>query len=215
MLRTVLDHFLEFLQGAYFDDIVRGSRLYVQRRSFDRVVDAIARIAENMTVGDSFAPDTQIGPIISERQLARIAELIESGIASGADLRTGGKRVGDEGYFMAPTILANPATDARVIREEIFGPVLCATPFDTVDEVLELANAGDFGLAAAVWSSDVRKVHSMARKLQAGIVWANCGFIADPSMPVAGFKQSGWGAELGREGLEAYLTTKSVFVAVD
>jgi len=193
---------------------IAGSRLYVQRKSFDRVVEGIAGVAASMKIGDTFAEDTQIGPLISAKQLARVSDLIESGIDGGAELVTGGKAVGDQGYFMQPTILANPGPQSRVIREEIFGPVLCAAPFDDVEEVVAAANDSTYGLAAAIWSKDVGKVHRMAKALQAGIVWANCTFVSDPSLPVAGHKQSGWGAELGREGLEPYLTTKAVYVSL-
>jgi acyl-CoA reductase-like NAD-dependent aldehyde dehydrogenase len=191
---------------------VAGSRLYVQRKSFDHVVAGIAAAASSMKVGDNFAADSQIGPLISKKQLDRVSNLIASGIDEGAELVTGGKRIGDTGYFVEPTILANPGPQSRVIREEIFGPVLCATPFDDINDIAAVANDSEYGLAAAIWSRDVGKVHKMAKLMQAGIVWANCTFVTDNSLPVAGHKQSGWGAELGREGLDPYLTTKSVYV---
>lgn len=191
---------------------VAGSRLYVQRKSFDKVVEGVSSIAKSMTIGDHFAPDTQIGPLISAKQIDRVHGLIDAGVAEGAELVTGGRRVGDSGYFVEPTILANPGANSRVIREEIFGPVLCATAFDDIEEVAIAANDSDYGLAAAVWSNDVSNIHRVAKRLDAGIVWANCAFVTDPSLPVSGHKQSGWGGELGREGLDPYLSTKSVYV---
>lgn len=193
---------------------IAGSRLYVQRKSFDRVVEGIARAAAAMTIGDTFGPETEIGPIISERQLQRVSGLVEAGVAAGAQLVIGGRIVGKQGYFFEPTILANPDQGSRVIREEIFGPVLCAMPFDDAGDAITAANDSGYGLAAAVWSRDVSKIHRTAKAVQAGVVWANCTFVTDPSLPVAGQKQSGWGAELGREGLDAYLATKSVYVSL-
>ena len=193
---------------------IAGSRLYVQRKSFDRVVEGIAGIAAAMKIGDAFASDTQLGPLISEKQLRRVASLVDGGVADGARLVTGGAMAGGEGYFMEPTILADPGKGSAVAREEIFGPVLCAFPFEDVGEVVAAANDSHYGLAAAIWSRDVGKVHRVARALEAGVVWANCTFVADPSLPVAGHKQSGWGAELGREGLDPYLATKAIYVSL-
>lgn len=191
---------------------IAGSRLYVQRKSFDRVVEGIAAAGAAMKIGDTFAVDSQIGPIISGKQLGRVSGLVEEAVSEGTELVIGGRTVGEQGYFMQPTIFANPAPESRIVREEIFGPVLCATLFDEPEEVIAAANNSSYGLAAAIWSRDVGRIHRTAKALQAGIVWANCTFVTDPSLPVAGHKQSGWGAELGREGLDPYLTTKSVYV---
>lgn len=193
---------------------VAGSRLYVQRKSFDKVVSGIADIAKSMTVGDCFNPTTQIGPLISSRQLDRVSTLIESGVAQGGEIVTGGKRVGSRGNFIQPTIIANPDPQSRVVKEEIFGPVLTAIAFDDIDQIVAEANDTTYGLASAVWTKDISKAHLVAKKLQAGFVWINCEFASDPSMPAGGYKQSGWGRELGKEGLDAYLQTKSVFTAL-
>ncbi|MFF5010527.1 aldehyde dehydrogenase family protein [Streptomyces phaeochromogenes] len=191
-----------------------GSRLYVQRSVFDQVVDGIAEIAKGLKVGPGSDPTTQIGPIVSQKQLDRVLSLIASGIEEGAELVTGGERVGDQGYYVQPTILADPNPGARVIKEEIFGPVLTAIPFDDIDEVVAMANDTTYGLGAAIWTKDINKSHLTAKRLQAGFVWLNCHYVLDNSLPAGGYKQSGWGRELGAEGLDPYLQTKSVFAAL-
>ncbi|MFJ8023558.1 aldehyde dehydrogenase family protein [Streptomyces sp. NPDC096311] len=191
-----------------------GSRLYVQRSVFDKVVGGVAEIAKGLKLGPGSDPTTQIGPIVSKKQLDRVMSLIASGIEEGAELITGGERVGDQGYYVQPTILADPNPGARVLKEEIFGPVLTAVPFDDIDEVVAMANDTTYGLAAAIWTKDIGKSHLIAKKLQAGFVWLNCHYVLDNSLPAGGYKQSGWGRELGAEGLEPYLQTKSVFAAL-
>jgi phenylacetaldehyde dehydrogenase len=191
-----------------------GSRLYVQRKSFDKVIGGIADIAKTMKLGGGLDPTAQIGPIISAKQLDRVTSLIASGVEQGAQLVTGGHRAGDKGYFVQPTILVNPRPGARVLQEEIFGPVLTAVPFDDVNEIAALANDTHYGLAAAIWTRDINKAHLLAKKIQAGFVWLNCHYVLDNSLPAGGYKQSGWGRELGPEGLDAYLQTKTVFAAL-
>ncbi|HTT82842.1 MAG TPA: aldehyde dehydrogenase family protein [Rhizomicrobium sp.] len=193
---------------------IAGSRLYVQRKSFDKVIAGIAGIAEKMKIGSCFDPETQVGPLISAKQMDRVTGLIASGLDEGAEIVTGGKRVGNTGYFIQPTIMINPDPGARIVREEIFGPVLTAMPFDDIDEIAKEANDTTYGLASAVWTKDISKAHLLAKKLQAGFVWINCEFVSDPSLPGGGYKQSGWGREMGQEGLDAYLQTKSVFAAL-
>jgi len=191
-----------------------GSRLYVQRNSYDQVVDGIASVAKGMKLGGAFDPTTQVGPLISAKQLNTVTSLIASGMSEGAELVVGGKRVGEKGYFVEPTILANPRPQARVVREEIFGPVLTVFPFDDIDQIARTANDTTYGLAAAIWTRDINKAHLLAKRIQAGFVWLNCHYVLDNSLPAGGYKQSGWGRELGPEGLDPYLQTKTVFAAL-
>jgi phenylacetaldehyde dehydrogenase len=193
---------------------IAGSRLLVERKSFDQVVSGLAGAAKSLKIGGAFDPQTQVGPLISEKQLQRVTGLIQSGAEEGAEVVTGGKRCGTGGYFVEPTVLANPRTDARVLKEEIFGPVITALPFDDIEEVTQEANRTEYGLAAAVWTRDLNKAHTMARRIQSGIVWINCQLMADPSLPLGGYKQSGWGRECGPEGLDAYLQSKAVIAMV-
>jgi phenylacetaldehyde dehydrogenase len=190
---------------------VAGSRLYVQKKSYDRVVSGIAAVAANMRLGNGLLPETEMGPVISAKQREHILHLIESGIQQGAELVTGGKSWGDRGYFVAPTVLGRANASMRVVQEEIFGPVLTATPFTDPDEVVHLANDTPYGLAGSVWTRDISRGHLIAKKIRAGVVGINCHGLFDYSVPHGGYKQSGWGRELGEEGLLEYLETKSVF----
>jgi phenylacetaldehyde dehydrogenase len=191
-----------------------GSRLYVQRRIYDRMLAQLAAAAEGLRLGDGFDTNTQLGPLISDKQMRRVLGYIENGVAEGAQLLTGGAREGTRGFFVRPTILVEPPANARVVREEIFGPVLTAVPFDDIDEAVDLANDTDYGLAGTIYTRDVGNVHKLARRIRGGNLFVNSHGTYDPSMPFGGFKQSGWGRELGKEGLEAFLETKSVFVAL-
>jgi acyl-CoA reductase-like NAD-dependent aldehyde dehydrogenase len=165
-----------------------------------------------MRLGSGLDPSTQLGPVVSQAQLARVLSYVESGLGEGAELITGGERYGDRGYFVMPTVFSNRNRKAmRITEEEIFGPVVTAMPFGGLDEVEALANDTDFGLGAGVFTSNVSTAHRAAKLIRAGNVWINCYGILDRAMPFGGFKQSGWGRESGFEGIEPFLETKSVY----
>ncbi len=189
-----------------------GSRLYVQRKSYDKVMAGIAAIAQKMRIGDGFDPKTEIGPLISRRQRDSVMQYVENGLAEGAELVTGGKAVERDGYFVQPTVFANTRADMRIAREEIFGPVLAAMPFDTVEEVAGLANDTRYGLGAGVFTRDVSTAHRVAKAVQAGNVWVNFYGGADKSLPFGGYKESGWGREGGMDGVEAFMEKKAVYI---
>ncbi len=189
---------------------VAGSRLYVQQSRFDEVVDGVAQIAKSIKMGPGMEPDTQMGPLVSEEQLRLVTGYMESGEAEGATALAGGGRYGNRGYFVEPTVLTNTRPDMKVVREEIFGPVLVAAPFHDLDEIAAVANDSEFGLGAGIWTQDISKAHAMAKKLKAGTVWINCYNVFDAALPFGGYKQSGWGREMGHEALNAYTEVKAV-----
>ena len=189
---------------------VAGSRLYVQEGRFDEVVDGVAEIAKSIKLGPGLEQDTQMGPLVSDEQLRRVTGLVDSGIAEGATALSGGGRHGNRGYFVEPTVLTNTRPDMKVVREEIFGPVLVAAPFSDLDEIAAVANDSEFGLGAGIWTQDIKKAHAMAKKLKAGTVWINCYNVFDAALPFGGYKQSGWGREMGHEALNAYTEVKAV-----
>jgi phenylacetaldehyde dehydrogenase len=189
---------------------VAGSRLYVQRDRFDEVVDGVAEIAKSIKLGPGIEPGTQMGPMVSDEQLRTVTGYIESGKAEGATALSGGGRFGDRGYFVEPTVLTNTRPDMKVVREEIFGPVVVAAPFSDLDEVAAVANDTPYGLGAGIWTKDISKAHALAKKIKAGSVWINCYNVFDAALPFGGYKQSGWGREMGHEVLEAYTEVKAV-----
>ena len=189
---------------------VAGSRLFVQQSRFDEVVQGVADIAKSIKLGPGMNADTQMGPLVSEEQFQRVTGYLESGRADGATALTGGGRFGDEGYFVEPTVLTNVTRDMKVVREEIFGPVVVAAPFQSLDDIAAQANDSEYGLGAGIWTQDISKAHALAKKLRAGTVWINCYNVFDASLPFGGYKQSGWGREMGHEVLESYTEVKAV-----
>ena len=191
-----------------------GSRLYVEDKIFDQVVEGVSESAKKIRVGPGMNPETTMGPLVSEEQFRRVCGYMEAGLNEGAKAVVGGKKVGNRGYFVEPTVLVNTKPNMKVVREEIFGPVVTAMPFKSVDEIATEANNTRYGLAAGIWTKDIAKAHSLANKLRAGTVWINCYNVFDAAMPFGGYKESGWGREMGKESLELYTEVKSVCVRI-
>jgi len=187
-----------------------GSRLYIEQSMFDKVVSGVADEARKIKVGPGFDPDTSMGPLVSEEQLNRVCNYLESGFSEGAEAVVGGHKRAGSGYFVEPTVMVKTNPSMKVVREEIFGPVVCAMPFTDIDKLIAEANQSEYGLAGAVWTRDISKAHSVAAKLRAGTVWINCYNVFDASLPFGGYKQSGWGREMGHEALELYTEVKTV-----
>lgn len=191
-----------------------GSRLFVEESIYDDFVERLARRTDQQVVGDPFNPKTTQGPQVSQEQFDKIMGYIESGVAQGGRLVRGGTRVGERGYFIAPTVFADVRDDMTIAQEEIFGPVLSVIPFKGVDEVIARGNCSLYGLAAAVWTRDIAKAHRLAAELKAGTVWINCYDVFDAAAPFGGYKMSGIGRELGSYALENYTEVKTVTVAL-
>jgi aldehyde dehydrogenase (NAD+) len=209
------------IEGAYFglyfnqgQCCCAGSRLFVEERVHDEVIDRVKEKNKDRKVGDPFDPETQQGPQVDEAQFEKILKYVEYGKKDGASCITGGKRVGNKGYFVEPTLFAGVTDNMRIAREEIFGPVMSVLKFKNVDEIIRRSNDTNFGLAAAVWTRDVAKAHRYAKEVRAGTVWINCYDVFDAAAPFGGFKQSGLGRELGEAGLANYTELKTVTVSM-
>ncbi len=190
---------------------VNGSRLYVQREVFDQVIEGVAAAAKAIKVGDAFDPATTMGPLVSQEQHEKVMGYVRGAVADGATLAAGSPDpAGENGYFFSPTLITDVTEQMAVQTDEIFGPVITAIPFDTEDEVVAAANNTVYGLAAGVWSKDIGTAHRVGSKLRAGTVWLNTWHADDVTLPRGGFKQSGWGRELGSFGLDDYTELKTV-----
>jgi phenylacetaldehyde dehydrogenase len=190
-----------------------GSRLYVQKGIFEKVVEGVAAYAKAIKLGPGLDPTTEMGPMVSETQRNRVCGYLEAGKQEGARALTGGKAREGSGYFVEPTVFVDTRPNMKIVREEIFGPVVTAMPFTEMDEdLVREANDSIYGLAAGIWTRDLSKAHALAAQLKAGSVWVNCYNIFDAALPFGGYKQSGWGREMGEAVLDSYLNTKAVTV---
>src|ERR1700733_5266477 len=183
-----------------------GSRLFAHVSIFDRVVEGVSDIASKIRVGNGLDPQTEMGPLVSEEQFQKVTGYINSGLSEGAKATAGGKKAADRGYFVQPTVLTRTTPEMKVVKEEIFGPVVCAVPFtDTdLDRIAREANDTPYGLAASVWTRDISIANKMAKRIRSGTVWINCHNVFDAALPFGGYKQSGWGREMGLEVLNNY-----------
>ncbi|MGE0298977.1 aldehyde dehydrogenase family protein [Pseudonocardia sp.] len=199
-------HAIFFNQG---ECCVAGSRLYVEESVYDQVVEGVAARAAEIKVGNGLDATTEMGPLVSQEQFDRVTGYIDSGRSDGAGIH-GGTRVGDKGYFVAPTVLAGAREDMKAVQEEIFGPVVAAMPFRSEDEIIPVANNTNYGLGAGVFTKDVGKAYRTAKRLRAGTVWVNTWNVFDATLPFGGYKESGWGREMGEDVFHNYTETKTV-----
>ena len=196
-----------------------GTRLFVHSSVYEEFVHRVADHAKTLRVGNPLDPQTQLGPLVSEKQLERVLDYMELGKNQGAHALTGGMRITEgnmgKGYFVPPTVFTNVDDNMKIAREEIFGPVISVMPFDTLEEVISRANDSSYGLGSGVWSKNVNTIHRVAKALRTGTVWANCYQVMDPAIPFGGYKMSGFGRESGQEHMKEYLQTKSVILKLD
>jgi phenylacetaldehyde dehydrogenase len=193
---------------------IAGSRLYVHRSIHDQVVEGVAAYAKSLKLGHGLLPDTQMGPVVSLRHAERVEGFVTRAKHEGATILTGGERIGEAGTFITPTVLTDVRADMEIVREEVFGPVLVAQPFDEVEEVIAAANDSPFGLASSIWTESLSHAHRMAADIRAGMVWINCHAMYDASLPIGGVKASGWGRDSGKQAMDNYLEWKTVCAVV-
>jgi len=213
-----IDHAIEQSHFALFFNqgqcCCAGSRLFVEGKIYDQFVERSVQRAKKRTVGDPFDANMEQGPQVDQDQMNKILSMIESGKKDGAKLMTGGKRHGDKGYFIEPTIFADVKDPMTIAQEEIFGPVMQIMRFENMEDIIEKANNTIYGLAAAVFTKDIDKALHIANNIEAGTVWVNCYDVFDAGAPFGGYKMSGIGRELGQYGLDAYTEVKTVTIKV-
>jgi aldehyde dehydrogenase (NAD+) len=209
------------IEGAFFGLFFNqgqcccaGSRLFVEEKVHDQLADKLTAKAKQMKLGDPFDPATTQGPQVSDEQMNRILGYIDSGMTEGAKCLTGGKRFGNRGYFVEPTVFTDVKDEMKIAKEEIFGPVMQIMKFKDINEVIDRGNRTAYGLAAAVWTRDLKKAHAIANSIRAGTIWVNCYDVFDAAAPFGGYKMSGIGRELGEYALELYTEVKTVTVAL-
>jgi phenylacetaldehyde dehydrogenase len=193
---------------------IAGSRLYVHRSIHDRVIEGVAAYAKSLTMGHGLSPETQMGPLVSARQAERVAAFVSTAKADGATILTGGELSGGASTFMSPTVVTNVRPDMEIVREEVFGPVLVAQPYDNIEEVTTAANDSQYGLAASIWTESLSNAHRLSSDLRAGTVWINSHAMYDASLPIGGMKASGWGRDSGKQAMDNYLEWKTVCAVI-
>jgi len=191
-----------------------GSRLYVQKPIFEAVMAGLAEVANSFKLGAAFDPEAQMGPLVSAKQQQRVQRYIDIGVREGASLLAGGRPLQGPGFFLQPTVFGNAQPEMTIVREEIFGPVLAASSFDSVEEIPALTNSTAYGLGASIWSNDLTQVQRLIPKIKAGTVWVNSHNLLDPAVPFGGTRASGYGRELGHAAIDLYTETKSVTMAI-
>ena len=189
-----------------------GSRVFVEKSKYEALLEALVARAKTVRLGPGLDPKTQMGPLVSREQQARVMGYIESGRKEGAELLCGGEKHEGAGFFVKPAVFGNVKDQMKIYQEEIFGPVVSVMPFESMDEVVVRANNTAYGLVAGVWTKDVKRAHQMAQQLKAGTVWINCYHFVDAAAPWGGYKQSGYGREKGQYALDLYTQLKSVWV---